>query len=112
MKRIVCVETDELGFAIRIFKTEKHAAESGLPYIYLARKIAVGQIREQVWFRTKGECEWCSKFISSNSMHMHEVIHRGQGGEISLANCVGICYDCHFGPAGHEDRNVRFGETI
>ena len=42
---------------------------------------------------------------------MHEMVSRGDGGEISLANGVGICYDCHFGPAGHGNRVTRFGET-
>ena len=110
MNRVVCVETNELGYAIRIFRTEKAAAESGLLYIFMNRKSAVGQIREQVRQRAKDECQWCSKPLNMNSMHMHEEIHRGQGGEISLANCVCICYSCHYGPAGHGDRDTRFGE--
>jgi len=62
--------------------------------------------------KTVYECEWCTAPISEQSMHMHEMVSRGNGGEISLSNGVGICYNCHFGPAGHGDRTTRFGEEI
>lgn len=108
--KLVSAEINELGYASRIFKNERLASESGLPYIQMSRKDAVSQIRQQVFVRSKGECEWCSTFLSYETGHLHEMIHRGRGGEISLVNCVFICYSCHFGPAGHGDRNVRFGE--
>ena len=78
--------------------------------LYMPKYDAVKNIRDQIWDRCKGECEWCSKIISKDSMHMHEKIHRGQGGEISLENSCGICYECHFGPLGHGNRAPRFGE--
>jgi hypothetical protein len=42
-------------------------------------------------------------------MHSHEQIPKGNGGEVSLTNNVGICYDCHFNtPEAHGDRKPKF----
>lgn len=100
------------GVAVRIFKCGKDAAGSSAERIaHILKTQATGEIRKQIWWRTKGECEWCTKIITEESMHMHEVIHRGQGGEVSIENSVGICAECHIGPLGaHSDRRPRFGE--
>lgn len=108
------VEVSEDGRIIRIFKTLSAAVSSDLPderIQIVSYRMAISKIRQQVWERTKGNCEWCAKIISDQSMHLHEMIHRGEGGEISLINCVGICYECHFGPAktAHGNRSLRFG---
>jgi hypothetical protein len=102
------------GTPVRIFRNRHAAMLADFPTVdiqIMPYRQAVSTIRLQIWNRTKGECEWCSKPISEQSMHMHEMVSRGDGGEISLVNSVGICYDCHFGPAGHGNRVTRFGET-
>lgn len=107
------VELNDAGTPVRIFKNIAYAVCSDLPdekIRIMPYRDAVSAIRLQIWYRTKGECEWCSKPISEQSLHMHEIVSRGDGGEISLVNSVGICYDCHFGPAGHGNRVTRFGE--
>lgn len=115
MKMVWCeIDTESLK-VIRIFRSEK-AMILAMPYSedgYTAkreRSEAVSEIRHQVWEKTKGFCMWCAEWITEESMHMHEVLHRGQGGEISLKNSVGICAECHM--RAHEDRNPRFGETV
>lgn len=97
------------GVPIRIFRSEKAAYELFQhDLVRMPRAEAVGLIREQV-FRSSGEeCEYCGKPISLQTMHMHEKVHRGQGGEISLDNSVALCFACH--AAEHKNRNPRFGE--
>lgn len=69
---------------------------------------SVRAIRDAIFRRSKAECEKCGKRMTSKQMHMHERISRGSGGEISLANSIGICYDCHLGPDGAHG-NRRWG---
>src|SRR5690349_14503573 len=100
------------GQPVRIFKG---APDWMLPSIQkMDRSEAVGSIRRQVFERAGYECEWCGRPIilergAPNSGEMHEVLPRGKGGEISLANSVAICKSCHRN-IGHGDRRLRFGE--
>lgn len=74
------------------------------------RAEAVKSIRQQVFERSQGDCEWCSGPISWKTMELHEVIYRSRGGEIGTANSVALCYSCHHNDA-HGDRRLRFGEV-
>lgn len=76
------------------------------------RKDAVESIRQQVFERANNECQRCGKPVTWSTMHMDERIARGDGGEISLANCWALCYDCHEGRSDseHGERRLRFGE--
>ena len=69
---------------------------------------AVKSIRKQIFYRSKGFCELCAAIVVESSGHMHEQLHRGQGGEISLANSIFICATCH--RLAHADRNPRFSK--
>ena len=112
MKGKACVELDKLGNPVRIFRTLKSSFLFDGPCVLMSKRAAISAIRLQVWHRTKGECEFCATPISEQSMHCHELVHRGEGGEISLKNCVGVCYECHFSDfeTAHGDRVTRFGE--
>lgn len=73
---------------------------------------AIGAIRKQIWARCGGRCEDCGKPVTESGslykrMHMHEVIPKGSGGEVSLTNCCGLCYHCHINVA-HGDRRPQF----
>jgi hypothetical protein len=78
------------------------------------KKDAVGAIRSTIWKRCGGRCEWCGKPVTESGsrfrrMNMHEQVPKGSGGEVSLTNSVGICYDCHFNsPEAHGDRKPQF----
>jgi 5-methylcytosine-specific restriction endonuclease McrA len=119
MKRIVLVEVDASGEAIRIFRTAKAAAQSSVPQHKIEEQekaIAVRTIRHKVFELARNrdgliECEECGKFITWDTGHMHEVHARGKRdkdgtyGEVSVDNCVAICASCHIGPNGaHGDR--------
>ncbi len=110
--RTAFVELNQEGTPVRIFRNPHTAFRFKGQATLMPYRNAVSAIRLQIWQRTKGECEWCSTPISEQSLHMHEMVHRGEGGEISLANCVGICYDCHFSDfeSAHGDRVTRFKE--
>lgn len=56
---------------------------------------AVGEIRNQVFDRSKGQCEDCGRRITKVTGELHERIPKGNGGEVSLANCCFLCYYCH-----------------
>ena len=62
---------------------------------------AVKKIRDQVFERSGGECEFCGKKINKATGHLHETLARGKRdkdgkyGEISMDNSVFICYSCH-----------------
>ena len=60
-------------------------------------KAEIAALRETIRVRQKGLCLWCAKPITLAQMHMHELIFRSHGGEMSLTNSVGLCYGCHFG---------------
>jgi 5-methylcytosine-specific restriction endonuclease McrA len=103
--KLAYVEIENSQF-VRIFKSRATANASGREYIIVERSFAVGRIRHHLWLRCKGECELCAAPISEEGGHMHEQVHRGKGGEISLANSVFICPKCH--QRAHADRNPRF----
>ena len=69
---------------------------------------SVASIRHQVFLRSKGDCEFCASPITEHGGHLHEQVHRGKGGEISLANSIFICATCH--RLAHADRNPRFSK--
>lgn len=91
---------------VRIFKSKNAAFKSGMKIDRRTYSEAVHWIRHLLWLRCKGFCELCASPVTEQSGHMHEQKHRGQGGEISLANSVFICPPCH--KREHSDRNPRF----
>lgn len=64
---------------------------------------AVKSIRKQVYSRSEQMCEYCGEIITWSTMHMHEKIPKGKGGEVSLENCVALCAECHLNKE-HGDR--------
>jgi 5-methylcytosine-specific restriction endonuclease McrA len=73
--------------------------------------VKVAEIRQQVYTRQGGRCISCDKYVTDAQAHLHERIHRGQGGEISLKNSEILCYDCHLNREtyGHGKRKPQFG---
>jgi hypothetical protein len=113
MLRMVWVAVNKQGRPIRILKGtplfEDYPDEHG--FRFMRRSEAVEEIRDQVYDRSKGFCRNCGDIILLDSFHMHEVKHRGKGGEISLDNSIALCAKCHIGPEGeHKARRTRFGE--
>lgn len=115
---LVWVEFDEFtGWAIRVFKSHKSMVFA-MPYTEcgytkkMDQALAISQIRRQIFARQEGVCVNCPEMLTWGSGHLHEKIHRGQGGEISLENSEMLCYSCHLGKHGaHGDRRPRFGEN-
>lgn len=56
---------------------------------------AVRAIRKKVVDRAAGECEFCGARVIWQRGDLHEVVFRSQGGEVSVANSVFICWRCH-----------------
>ena len=75
--------------------------------------MTVGEIRHAVYVRQAGHCLWCDKFVTEAQAHMHEKVHRGHGGKISLENSIILCADCHIGPKGaHGNRLPKFSKKV
>lgn len=111
MSNLVWVETRNGGIPIRIFKSYTAAMHlvckgKAVNAVQMCYDDAVKAIRKQIFYRSKGFCELCSSIVLEQSGHMHEMKHRGRGGEISLSNSVFICPKCH--QRQHRDRNPRF----
>lgn len=105
---LVYVQLDEFtGLCVRVFKNRKIAFENIESPKCIERALAVSQIRRQVFSRQEGVCLRCPNIILWTSGHLHELITRGQGGEISLDNCEMLCADCHLNGA-HGDRKPQF----
>ena len=115
--KFVWVQIDEEGTPVRIIKTAKLArALSDGQAIEWDYADAVHKIRHKIYERSKNdvgqaECERCSKSLTEETGHMHETLPRGcrdtegNRGEISVANSVFLCANCHLGPNGeHKDR--------
>lgn len=110
--RLAWVQLDEFSaLAVRIFKNRKLAFESIESPKCIERALAISQIRRQIFARQDGVCLSCPEILTYSSMHMHEEIHRGQGGEISLDNSVGLCYNCHINIA-HGNRRPQFSRRV
>jgi uncharacterized protein with PIN domain len=111
--KLAFVELGEAGNVIRIFRTRKAAAASGVPMLQMPRADAVHVIRQQVRKRAGGVCERCGEVISAVTGEMHENLPRGKGGEVSLENCEWLCHGCHQGrpDSAHGSRRTRFGES-
>ena len=108
---LVWAEIDEFtGHAVRIFRNRKSAFEAIAAPKLISKALAVSQIRRQIFDRQEGVCVNCPEMLTWGSGHLHEKIHRGQGGEISLENSEMLCYSCHLGKRGaHGDRRPQFG---
>ena len=67
---------------------------------------AVSEIRKQVFKRANGECELCGALITEQTGELHEMLPKGNGGEVSIANSKAICHGCHTGrwDSEHGDR--------
>ena len=111
----VMVEFDILGLNIlRIFRSDGAAsvaqaqndAGSRRNVFEYPRKDAVEKLRRQIFERSQGKCESCSKAITWQTMEMHERVPRGKGGEQSMENCEASCYSCHQGPMGHHQNHL------
>jgi hypothetical protein len=107
--RLTWVELKD-GQVVRIFKSGRAAMQ--VPGIettcFFYRAIAVIAIRHQLFLRSQGFCELCATSITEKWAHMHELKHRGKGGEISMDNSVMACAKCH--QHEHKDRNPRFSK--
>ena len=101
----VFVELGADGRATRIIKILSYSPHD--PEVHeMSRKQAVEDIRRQVFERAGGTCERCAaQRITWDSMHLHEQVHRGKGGEVSVENSVALCARCHISPVGeHANR--------
>jgi len=105
--KMVWVELDqEQRFPVRIFRNRKAAMVCPNRIASWEHALAVKMIRTAVFVRSHGHCEVCGTPVTSQSGHMHEQVHRGKGGEVSLANSVFICPTCH--RSAHADRNPHW----
>ena len=79
---------------------------------YMLRSAAVGYIRLQVIARAIRDklirCEFCGAVVTPQTGEMHEVVPKGDGGEVSLDNCRFICNECHTGAKDSEHGERRF----
>lgn len=125
------VELGPTGLAIRIFRHKKSAVRYSVnnpaaTVREMLRKLAVEQIRRQVFTRDEYACVKCGKLLVwerglSFSAELDEVQARGtclQGedneyssGEISVANGQTLCGKCHTGGGGKHDRAPSFTKT-
>jgi 5-methylcytosine-specific restriction endonuclease McrA len=76
--------------------------------------VNVGEIRHAIFVRQHGECISCGTTFTEAQMHMHERVFRGHGGEISLDNSEGLCFDCHLNRPtfGHGNRQPKFSKKV
>lgn len=112
-RKIVWVEQVG-GVTTRIFRSQKLAFQNCEDPQARFKNEAVGEIRRQVYDRQSGCCLWCGKKTKWDGsiwerFHMHEVVSKGKGGDVSLTNSIGLCPECHLQIA-HGDRRPRFGE--
>lgn len=107
MRKMVWVEIDAAGWPIRILKNQKEVFRpSALIFAEWLHTDAVYSIRRLLFGRCRGDCEICNSPLTFFTGHMHERHHRGKGGEISLANSIFICANCH--RRAHKERNPQF----
>jgi 5-methylcytosine-specific restriction endonuclease McrA len=100
---------------IRIFRVNSDAYRLSVEHPervgYVARKVAVEEIRKAVFKRATDDdgithCEDCGKRIDWFIGHMHERIAKGKGGSVSIENSVALCSRCHL-EVEHGDRRFQ-----
>lgn len=74
-------------------------------------------IKEQVWGRCGGACEFCGFGISTiRQMHVHHRKMRSQGGDWSLPNLMGVHQACHntgsFSIHANPARSYKLGHLV
>jgi 5-methylcytosine-specific restriction endonuclease McrA len=73
--------------------------------------LTVGEIRDEIWKRQDGLCLRCGDYVTKATAHLHEVISRGKGGEVSLDNSIILCSACHIGVRGvHGNRRPQWSK--
>lgn len=101
------------GKPYRIFRSAKAWAAAGARDVKISVMARVDAVREIRWqlYKQDTHCQWCGADISWEGCQMHEVVPRGDGGEISLENSTLLCYDCHQGrtDSAHGNRKLQFG---
>lgn len=111
-REMVPVGYNEAGDVVIIFRSDKQASASGMPWNEVKREEAVFQIRMVVFHRAEGRCQKCGKRCIWEVGHMHEQVARGNGGCVSIENSRWLCPGCHiFGKdAAHANRRLHWGE--
>ena len=113
-KQSVFVQIDpQTDLPIRILKTMKAALDLDPSVVrQMARSVAVGYIRKQVVDRARRGslilCEFCGNVINEFIGEMHEVVPKGNGGEVSVDNSRFICNNCHTGAKDSEHGERRW----
>lgn len=115
-RNTVWIERSPAGNILRVFRSthgeDWNRAMAAGTLETCPKRDAVYAIRSQIWKRCGGHCEDCEKPVTEsgslyNRMHQHEVVPKGNGGQVSLDNCRGLCYHCHIEVA-HGDRKPRW----
>ena len=76
-------------------------------------KSEIAAVRQTIFARQNGHCLWCDKPLTWEQAHMHELVSRGKGGEVSLTNSIILCYQCHFENKGaHGARRPQWKKTL
>jgi 5-methylcytosine-specific restriction endonuclease McrA len=114
----VRVELDGIGNVVRIFRDHSWLNYDPEFVRIMDRAEAVGEIRYQVYSRTRNEdgyheCEKCGREIKWETMEMNEKRPKGAGGgktggEVSLTNCEALCPSCHQGNKDSAHGNRRW----
>ena len=105
--RVMCEIHPESKRVIRVFRNDKDALSLPPERVrQFPKKDAVEDLRRQVFELSEGLCRNCGKIINWR-FHMHELQHRGRGGEQSLENSIALCADCHLNQE-HGDRRPQW----
>lgn len=116
MSLLVDVLLDEQQKVIAIFQSRHEALlhpdwDLGRVRLNVSRADAVYDIRRAVFERDDYTCRHCGEYVGKNG-HLDEVIPRGLGGSVSVANGQVLCAKCHIlGPESkHGGRAPRFSQ--
>lgn len=111
---LVWVALDADGAPHTIFRNHKQAAQSSFQIAEWLRKTAVEKIRHAVFIRDNWKCTNCGdESLTWETAEMHERLHRGHGGNISIANGRTLCHTCHMQDeeAGHGKRQPQWSAS-
>ena len=51
--------------------------------------------RAVITTRANNRCEYCSKYLNDDEMHVHHIKTRGSGGDNTPSNLITLCGNCH-----------------
>jgi len=64
------------------------------------------KIRDDAFLKCGRYCCLCKKFCGTK-IELHHIVHKSEGGEDTLENCIALCFDCHADMTSYDHKHPK-----